>query len=1050
MELRRELRSASLLAILAALAVSTTYTSAAHALIMQHLRIQRAESTVIPFGPPTYPHSLPLRVPNPKAYATSKARAERGYLAWAARHPQTSGSGSQTLAPRTAAPHTVAPIAPAPRVVLFEGLNQAGMIGGGGNTSTTPPDTTGAIGPNAYVEMVNSEIAVYNRETLALEKSMSEDQFVGKSSTCDGQIRWDQQAERWEYASLDCGLTGTEGFTFGWSKTADPTNLEGGWCKYHASTKTTLFDYPKLGGDNDFLLIGFNAFEAEVKPAEKYAGSGVVVIPKPAKGATECASKLPISAWELPVFTPVPANVYGSSATGYIVASEYAQGGSSAKNLDLFTVTKAATGKPEFHAQPEVSVPTYYMPAPVPQPSSTDTIDSSDTRLTQAVADENPNTHQMQVWTQHTVATTSLGSPSVVAWYAVKAGSSTPVQSGNIEAPAPGNFAFDGAISPTARGNGAVIDYATGGAAIEIELHAQSRAPITPSGQMENDVKLAESEDIDKDFSCPSITGEGAPCRWGDYAGASPDPLHPAVVWGTSQVNGSQETEHHNSQWKTRNFALALRSQLPTAAFSVATPSPAGGVPVKFDASASSDPAGEEIVAYDWSFGDETTGSGEKPQHTYARPGKYTVTLSTMDNGGLTDTVEHEVTIADSPPTASFSASPSSPATGEAVTFDGTPSSDIDGAIVSYAWSFSDGSPTQEGPTATVSHTFATPGTHHVTLTVTDDKGLTNTSGLDIVVDAPPVASFVVSSTSPTAMTPLGFNGSASNDTDGTVTRYRWSFGDGSTAEGVTPSHTYAAAGRYTVTLAVTDNAGKSSSVSQTVTVADAAPSASLTVSSSPTAGLPVTFDGSGSKDADGSIASYAWNFGDGTSADGSQATHVYTKAGVYTIKLTVTDNAGIAASGEASVAVAAPSSVFQVLGVKPNKKDGSALLAVSVPGPGTLSASAASSAHVSLLSAFFSAFADWQMPTAHTAKSKRHKHLTSVAFIKPVSMTASGASTLTLKLLPTSAGQKQLSRKHKLSVNVTLTFAPLDGTPGARTQPVVLQKAPPKARRHK
>jgi PKD repeat protein len=706
------------------LVVVASSAGATRPLATQQLRAQPISSSASPLGFSLRPRTMPLRVPNAKAYAAAKAAAERGYQTWAARHPQT---GSSPLAPRSSTPAT-----PRPQAVLFEGLDQSGMFGGGLNTSVTPPDTTGAIGPNDYVEMVNSEITVYNRSTLSVVNSMSEDNFTGKSSTCDGQIRWDQQAERWEYASLDCGLTGTEGFSFGWSKTADPTDLSSvGWCKYRVGTEKTLFDYPKLGGDDDFLMIGFNAFEEEVKPAEIYAGSGVITIPKPAKGRSTCpsGSEITLGVEPLPVFTPVPANIYGSSATGYVVAGETpASETGSAKTIDVFTMTKNGEGKPEFHQPPPVSVTPYFFPAGVPQPGTTDTIDSSDTRLTQAVAVEDPSTHQIQVWTQHTVATT-FGLPSVVAWYELKAGSSTPVQEGTIEGSL-GNFAFNGAISPTARGNGAAIDYNIGGPTLAAELHAQSRAPITAAGEMEADVKLAESEASDKDFSCPSVTAESAPCRWGDYAGASPDPVHPDVVWGTGEVNGPEEAKKENgAQWKTENFALTLRAQKPTAAFSVTTPAPTGGSPVGFDASASSDPV-EEIAAYEWSYGDGTTGSGEKPSHVFARPGKYMVKLTVMDNGGLTAGVEHEVTVADAPPVASFAAP--SPTAGVPIAFDGSPSKDPDGTIASYAWSFGDGSsPSGE---ASPFHTFAAAGQYAVKLTVTDDGGLARSMEHTIIV----------------------------------------------------------------------------------------------------------------------------------------------------------------------------------------------------------------------------------------------------------------------------------------------------------------------------
>ena len=56
---------------------------------------------------------------------------------------------------------------------------------------------TGAIGPNNYLEFVDSRLGVYNRSTLVLTPSVAEDTFVHSTSTCDGQIKWDQAANRW-------------------------------------------------------------------------------------------------------------------------------------------------------------------------------------------------------------------------------------------------------------------------------------------------------------------------------------------------------------------------------------------------------------------------------------------------------------------------------------------------------------------------------------------------------------------------------------------------------------------------------------------------------------------------------------------------------------------------------------------------------------------------------------------------------------------------------------------------------------------------------------
>jgi PKD repeat protein len=72
------------------------------------------------------------------------------------------------------------------------------------------------------------------------------------------------------------------------------------------------------------------------------------------------------------------------------------------------------------------------------------------------------------------------------------------------------------------------------------------------------------------------------------------------------------------------------------------------------------------------------------------------------------------------------------------------------------------------------------------------------------------------------------------------------------------------------------------------------------------TAPLTVSFSGSASKDADGSIVAYAWNFGDGASSAGVTTSHTYAGPGTYTATLTVTDNLG--ATGSASIAITASS----------------------------------------------------------------------------------------------------------------------------------------------
>jgi PKD repeat protein len=171
------------------------------------------------------------------------------------------------------------------------------------------------------------------------------------------------------------------------------------------------------------------------------------------------------------------------------------------------------------------------------------------------------------------------------------------------------------------------------------------------------------------------------------------------------------------------------------------------------------------------------------------------------------------------PPQASFTFSPASPLVNQWITFDGRGSTDPDGTIVGYSWNFGDGA-TATG--AQVQKRYSSAGTYTVALTVTDNRGATDTTTRTVTVTAPnqpPTASFTFAPTNPDPGQNVVFNAAASSDPDGTITAYAWNFGDGGTASGATVSHAYGAAGTYTVTLTVTDNLGATGTTTRTITV---------------------------------------------------------------------------------------------------------------------------------------------------------------------------------------------------------------------------------------
>ena len=265
-------------------------------------------------------------------------------------------------------------------------------------------------------------------------------------------------------------------------------------------------------------------------------------------------------------------------------------------------------------------------------------------------------------------------------------------------------------------------------------------------------------------------------------------------------------------------------------------------------------------------------------------------------------------------PTASFTATPTSGEAPLTVVFDASGSSDPDGTIVSYTWSFGDG---ENGAGVSGYHVYNSPGTYTTILTVVDDAGAAATTSQVITVTAPenqaPSAGFTATPDSGPAPLTVMFNAAASTDPDGTIASYDWDFGDGSpNGSGIALTHTYTAAGTYVVVLTVTDDDGADATATGTVEVTapgNQVPTASFTTDpplNSLFAHPPVTvdFDASGSFDPDGTIVSYTWNFGDGNAGTGKTVSHTYNDSGKFSIILTVVDDDGVAASATKTITI--------------------------------------------------------------------------------------------------------------------------------------------------
>ncbi len=234
----------------------------------------------------------------------------------------------------------------------------------------------------------------------------------------------------------------------------------------------------------------------------------------------------------------------------------------------------------------------------------------------------------------------------------------------------------------------------------------------------------------------------------------------------------------------------------------------APGQPVTLSGTQSFDLDGT-IADYRWTFSDgDAEASGSETTRTFEFPGVYTAQLTVTDDSNTNNATAQDtarIRINQSPlatPGADI-------ATWDAtVAFDGAASADPDGDALTYAWDFGDGTAPVSG--VRVTHTYAAGGNYPVVLTVDDGTGLanaSNVSSLTLTINQVPIADpggdKVVC-----AGSPVLFDGTASADPDGGLLRYRWDFGDGTSAVGVNPTKTYNVGGVYPVLLTVEDDSG--------------------------------------------------------------------------------------------------------------------------------------------------------------------------------------------------------------------------------------------------
>lgn len=285
------------------------------------------------------------------------------------------------------------------------------------------------------------------------------------------------------------------------------------------------------------------------------------------------------------------------------------------------------------------------------------------------------------------------------------------------------------------------------------------------------------------------------------------------------------------------------------------------------------------VGAY-WSFGDGTYSSELNPVKSYAQPGNYSIKL-VSDFGACKDSVTQTIRVMAKSP-ATFTANDST-ACGAPFTAQLTSQS---AGAVSYQWLFGDGG---RDTGKIVSHTWQAKGEYDVTLITTNAAGCTDTlvKSKYIQIKTPQVT---IGNIPHEGCVPFAWQPNLTINTVDELTGFEWHFGDGTTATGKNPPHTYTQPGTYTVTLVYTTAGGCTDSVSATGAIRvgtkpivnfDASPRVSC-------ANQLILF-----KDLStgGKADKWLWHFGDGNTSPEQNPAQSYLDTGRFNIKLVVWSN---------------------------------------------------------------------------------------------------------------------------------------------------------------
>lgn len=298
------------------------------------------------------------------------------------------------------------------------------------------------------------------------------------------------------------------------------------------------------------------------------------------------------------------------------------------------------------------------------------------------------------------------------------------------------------------------------------------------------------------------------------------------------------------------------------------------------------------ITAWNWDFGDGVgTSNLQNASYIYGATGEYQVRLNVTDASGCNNLLIDTVQVYEQP-IPSFSVPGGNLCMNNEIAFTNISTGET-GPAVTWTWNFNgEGSSNEKEP----SFTFLTSGSKTITLTASI-PGCANVTQQTITIEEAPTTSFSFNNTCNTQTTTFTDATTGSN-----LTTWNWDFGDGNNSTTQSPTHTYAAAGKYVVTLSVSNNLGCTTTKVDTVFNHDI-PVVNFT-NDLACSTSPIQFTDQ-SLVSNTNLVAWEWDFGDGSTSTDQHPTHLYNQTGDFTVKLKAHSQFGCVDSTQTIISVA-------------------------------------------------------------------------------------------------------------------------------------------------